>query len=132
MKISKTHRILARRLNNQDILNRPEQYLEYLGPNWEEVINFWLYLDTLSVNQLKVVGKSYWDLSNEERNIAWDKARRAARVTTNFYSSAGKAAHASVYYENFVAKYATYELIAIDKLLEQGNQPVFFPMFLNP
>jgi hypothetical protein len=129
MKISKAHQRLADRINRQEVLTHPENYL---GPNWEEVINFWLYLDTLSENQLLVVNKRYWDLSYEERNVDWDKALVAAGATAIYIYSAGSSAYCSVSYVNNAALCATYELIGLDKLLENGQQPVFFPLFLNP
>jgi hypothetical protein len=134
MKISKAHKSFTRRLNKQDILNHPEQYL---GPNWEAVINFWLYLETLSKDQLKVVKERYLDLSQEERNVAYGRVSNAARATTKYDKYAGYAAYAAirgVYSSCFVYNAAgdvTYELIGLEKLLELGHNPVFFPLFLN-
>jgi hypothetical protein len=129
MKISKAHRNFAKRLNNQGILNYSEQYL---GPNWENVINFWLYLDTLSKEQLKVAEKRYLALSNDERYKACSKSWITSESTTKYASVATRAPFHTGFYPNYVAAYATRELIGLDKLLEQGHQPVFFPMFLNP
>ncbi len=127
-KISKIHENFADLLKKQEVLTHPENYL---GPNWEEVINFWLYFDTLSVNQLKVVGKSYWDLSDEEWSIAYNKARIAAESTTEYAYDAGSAAFYGVSYAQSAARDATLELISLEKLLEQEHQLVFFPLFLN-
>jgi hypothetical protein len=129
MKISKTHRNFAIRLNSQEVLTHPENYL---GLNWEAVIDFWLYLDTLSKEQFEIVRDRYWDLSYEERSIAKDKAWEAAADATDFADDASYSAFDSVFCAKPAAEYATKELIGLDKLLEQGHQPVFFPMFLNP
>jgi hypothetical protein len=129
MKISKSHKKFAVSLNDQEILNRPEKYL---GPNWEEVINFWLYLDILSKEQLRIVENRYMTLSDEECITASGRSRNVARDTTNYAYDVSEAAFASVSNANWVAANATEELIGLDKLLEQGHQPVFFPMFLNP
>jgi hypothetical protein len=59
MKISKTHLKFANILNSTEVLTHPENFL---GPNWEEVINFWLYLDTLTEDQLNVVYRHYYNL----------------------------------------------------------------------
>jgi hypothetical protein len=132
---SKTHQKFARFLHHdydiskQDVLNYPQNYL---GSNWEAVINFWLYLDTLSVNQLRVVNKHLLSLIDKERVITYSKVRIAAESTTEYAYDAGSAAFYGVSYENFATEYATLELIGLDKLLEQGHQPVFFPLFLNP
>jgi hypothetical protein len=132
MKISKTHHEFANRLSNQYVLNHPEKYL---GPNWEVVINFWLYLDTLSYDQLHVVYDRWLELSNEEKNISWDKAWSASNAITKYaYDASESALHSvsSFYCAKVAAAYSTLELIGSQKLLAQGHEPVFFPMFLNP
>jgi hypothetical protein len=135
MKISKTHQRFADYLHDlHDVL---DQYVlehpgDYLGPNWEEVINFWLYLDTLSENQLLVVNKRYWDLSYEERNVAYGRVSNVARDTTKDAEYAEYAGDSAYHTTILATAHATYELIGLQKLLEQGHQPVFFPMFLNP
>jgi hypothetical protein len=128
MKISKAHQEFANALNywyetsKQDALNYPG---DYLGLNWEEVINFWLYLDTLTEEQFKVVEQRYFALSSEERHKACCKAWDAAKDATDYADVTGINAAYNAEQE------ATYELIGLDKLLERGHQPVFFPMFLN-
>jgi hypothetical protein len=130
MKISRTHKEFAKRLNKQDVLNHPEIYL---GPNWAAVIDFWLYLDTLTIEQLMVVYERYYALSIEELNIAYNKACRAARVTTKYCGLAGPSSYCIVVHRaRSAACRATEELIGLDKLLEQDHQLVFFPLFLNP
>jgi hypothetical protein len=134
MKISKTHEKFSTFLRHnhgitkQDVLDYPEKYL---GPNWEAVINFWLYFDTLTEEQLEVVEERYWDLSVEEQHIASQKAWNVAIDTTENGALAGNAAYFSVPIARYVAKWSTVELIGLDKLLAQGHQPLFFPLFLN-
>jgi hypothetical protein len=123
--ISVAHSIFLRIINDneagspQEVLSNPGKYL---GPNWEKVLDFWVYLDTLSEDQLKVVCERYLNLSVEERSIAKDKAYTAAKATTEHVSYAGSA---STLYRRPHPTYATYELI--------GNleNPVFVPMFYN-
>jgi hypothetical protein len=137
MKISKIHQNFANRFRVicitlvQDCLDYPERFL---GQNWEEVINFWFYLETLSKDQLRVVRERYWDLSYEDQ----DRACKAAVDSASSYSynvSMLKYAYSSVShnvpYAHFGAYYATLELIGLQKLLDRGHQPIFFPMFLN-
>jgi hypothetical protein len=128
MKISKAHQKFADRLNNQEILNHPENFL---GPNWEDVINFWLYLDTLTEEQLKVVEERYMTLSDEEWDIGTVKAFDAAEATTRYLMLAEDSAYRSVSCANIPACRATEELIGLDKLLKQDHQLVFFPLFVN-
>jgi hypothetical protein len=130
MKISKALQNFANRLqhwyhiSNKVVLTHPEKYL---GSNSGEVINFWLYLDTLTEDQLIVVKKRYLALNNKKR----DEALTVARNTIKYVYEATEAAFDSVSYANFAADYATGELIDLDKLLDQGYQPVFLPLFLN-
>jgi endonuclease IV len=130
MKISKAHQRLADRINSQEVLTHPG---DYLGPNWEAVINFWLYLDALTEEQLNVFKDYYFNLSSEERDIASNKVLDVSRNVC-YAIGAGYVAFTGIYMSSYVKlaiKYATLELICFDKLLEQGYQPVFFPMFLD-
>jgi hypothetical protein len=133
MNISKTHKEFADQLQfrynvpKQDVLNYPEKYF---GPNSEAVINFWLYLDILSKDQLKVVQKRYDALSDEELGIDCVNVYKDPIFIIDHYDAA-HSAFSSVSCVNDAEEYATYELINLQKLLEQGHQPVFFPMFLN-
>jgi hypothetical protein len=133
MKISEAHQNFAARLQfhygipKQEVLSHPEKYL---GPNWEAVINFWLYFYTLSKEQLNVVHKRYVSLRDylDEVNdnfwdVTWDVAR--STITVEHLRIAGD----SVAYD--VAAWVTYELIGLQKLLDLGYQPAFFPLFLN-
>jgi hypothetical protein len=128
MKISKTHHEFANRLSNQYVLNHPENYL---GPNWEEVINFWLYLDTLSEEQMKAVENLYATSINENLRISKAKACKAAASATDYAYHASFSAFCTCFWAENVAYYTTQELIGLEKLLEQSYQPVLFPMFLN-
>ena len=123
MKISKTHEEFAEHLNNPRVIYKPEKFL---GPNWKDVLNFWLFLDTLSENQWGVV---------TERSIAIDVVAQAAtREATRFTRDL------EFYYTGFnpsfggtkcAAVFATRELTVLHNLLSQNNSLTFFPMFLN-
>jgi hypothetical protein len=135
MKISKAHKNFANLLlywhntSKQEVLKHPENYL---GPNWEAVINFWLYLDTLTHEQLLVVRDRHLALGEGWLPIVYNEALNAAANNTKYVGDAENSAYESVSYGKDAAAYATRELIGLDKLLERGRQPVFFPMFLNP
>jgi hypothetical protein len=122
--ISVAHSIFLRKINDseagspQEVLSNPGKYL---GPNWEKVLDFWLYLDTLSDEQLRIVGERYYALDMRERSIARDKATHNARITTIYADNAVD----SVYHNNIAAMYATLELIG------RVEKPVFVPMFHN-
>jgi hypothetical protein len=124
MKISKRHQCFSKVLNNQRALSHPD---EFLGPNWRDVLNFWLYIDTLSTEQLEMANSSYLALDMKYRqyavNLAWNTASEVTRrhildsVWWCFPDSASRA--------------ATPELMGAHKILEQGKSLTFVPVLLD-
>jgi hypothetical protein len=129
MTYSKIHQAFPERLKNPDVLTNPGKYL---GPNWEDVLNFWIYLDTLSDQEREELGQRYWDLNYNVRESARDAARDAARevVGEKFRNAAWDAADDVT--GRRVFGNATYELIGHHKLLEQGKTLTFLPLCLKP
>ena len=121
MNYSKSHQHFANRLNNPEALTNPENFL---GPNYETVLNFWKWIDSLSVEQWDVVADRYRNLDPAAwyaaRSAAWYAARDAA-----WYAAGNAAGYAAGY----AAWYATYELIGMHILLEQGKKLTFVPLF---
>lgn len=74
--ISKTHQEFSRCLEDPRVLTNPEKFL---GPNYKEVLNFWLILEELSEEQLKELITRYMDLYFNKRP-EWFKS--ASRVLT--------------------------------------------------
>ena len=128
MNISKAHKLLSEHLNNPEVLTNPE---EFLGPNFEAVLNFWLSLDELSEDQWKTIEGRYEDFYNNQES-EWLKARDEAyeasdeTIGSNFANYAADAA--CVVYGYY---YATRELIGMHKILEQEKPLPFFNMFLE-
>jgi hypothetical protein len=123
MKISKTHQKFANLLSIQRALSHPD---EFLGPNWRDVLNFWIYLDTLSVKQILILSDLYWNLQPEHvvaLDLAWDAALEDETVGEIISNCAFKAS--LIYFSG----YATLELIGAHKILEQGK-PLTFTSFL--
>ncbi len=120
MKISKIHQRFANRVG-QEALTNPEPFL---GPNYKTVLNFWYYLDTLTEDQINVAFVRY-DAIPYEPSVSRDLVRYAARDVV------GETNRSAVYMASFdfSASYATYELIAMHKLLEQGKKLIFVPLF---
>jgi hypothetical protein len=133
MKTSKAHQRFAEsfqnRLTYQRVLDHPE---EFLGPNWKDVLNFWLFLDTLSEEQWRIVEDRYWELDCSARcaaqNAAWD-----AKVAWDALDAAAWAAALSATPSSaaWAAGNATAELIGSHILLSQNKSLTFRPMFLN-
>jgi hypothetical protein len=129
MKISKTHQRFSDRLKEPRALTNPE---DYLGPNWKTVLNFWLYVDGLSEYDKKVINYSYWALDVDLRGSALITVRDAPDKVVG--DGIGFSAWCAVYNVtnlSYVFAYATYELIAKHKLLEQGKSLVFLPLCLK-
>jgi hypothetical protein len=129
MKISNPHQLFSVHLKQPRALTNPE---DFLGPNWEDVINFWLYADTLNQGEIIKTNGRYWALNVVIR----ESAVRAAVVAANEVVGVG-IRHAALYVARDVTDcwifgYATYELIASHKLLEQGKTLVALPLCLKP
>jgi hypothetical protein len=128
MKISKTHQKFSDLLKEPRALTNPE---DYLGPNWEDVINFWLYIDTLSELQQLVIADSSFGLDYYVRvsheNTSYCLATEAVGKEIIY-----AARYASNSVTNWFFGWINYELIAHHKLLEQGKTLLFLPLCLKP
>ena len=139
--ISKIHQRFSEYLRNSRVLTNPE---EFLGENYEAVLNFWLILDELSKDQLRVVNERYLAFRRENPS-EWDKATDLAYdaaievVGKDYTYQAGWAAYVVTYssaaYDvtnSLAAYWATRELIAVHKILEVHQKPLtFFEMILE-
>ncbi len=130
--ISKIHKHFSELLKNPGVLTNPE---EFLGPNFEAVLNFWLILDDLSEEQWRVVKKRYEVFCNENY-LEWYEAVNLAIDASKEVVGGDYAYHPSwaAYYatNSWAARWATRELIGMHKILEDQQNPLtFFPMFLE-
>jgi hypothetical protein len=130
MKIPKIHKEFYYYLKEPRALTNPE---DYLGPNWKDVINFWLYVDGLSEIKRGSVEVSFWNLDEDVRESARDAARSVARKVIRA-SNVNLLWWASYWVTNksYVFAEATKELIAQHKILEQDKTLVFLPLCLKP
>jgi hypothetical protein len=113
MTYSKIHQAFSELLEQPDAITNPEKYL---GPNWEDVLNFWIYLDTLSDEERGEMKDLYWDLDDNVRESAFVAAWCAAYDVTGC---------------GLVFAYATLELITHHKLIEQYKTPTFLPIVVK-
>jgi hypothetical protein len=128
MKISKTHQRFADRLKEPRSLTNPE---DYLGPNWEDVINFWLYIVTLSEEERRKIGGRYWALNVVIRESAFNASWVAADKFVGWKVRNAAWYAACDVTDCWVFGYATYELIASHKLLEQNKTLVALPVIFS-
>jgi hypothetical protein len=145
MNYSKAHKNFSNRLQNPEALTNPQNFL---GPNYETVINFWWFMDGLTENQWNEVARRYHALDAAARNAAWaaardaagDAAGSAARIAAwaAARDAAGDAAGSAAWAAardaagdaaGSAAGYATYELIGMHTLLDDGKDLLFVPLF---
>ena len=130
--ISNSHKRFSERLRNFRVLENPK---EFLGENFEAVLNFWLILDDLSEEQWRVIDERYWAFYNENfsewrkaKDLAWDTSFEV--VGADYVDEAEEATYDVT--ESSVADLATLELIGLHKILEDHQKTLtFFSMFLN-
>jgi hypothetical protein len=125
MTYSKIHQNFSQRLKQPDALTDPEKYL---GPNYQDVLNFWIYLETLSDEEKDEIDSRYYALDDYVRDTATDAARDAAEevVGEKFSDAAWDAAYDVTGWWVFCD--ATYELIGHHKLLEQNKSLIIVPL----
>jgi hypothetical protein len=127
MTYSKIHKRFSERLEQPDALKNPEKYL---GPNYQDVLNFWIYLDTLSVEEKEEMGQRYQALKYKVRYCAIDDARNAARgvVGWRFREAAWWAAYDVT--GRVVFGFATYELIGHHLFINKSIVPIFLELII--
>jgi hypothetical protein len=133
MNYSKAHQNFSNGLQNPEALTNPQNFL---GPNYETVINFWWFMDGLTKNQWNEVARRYDALDYAARNAAGSAARNAARNAAGSAArnAAGSAAGYAAGYAAWNAAWdaawdATYELIGMHTLLDDGKDLLFVPLF---
>lgn len=133
MKISKAHQRLARFMREEEVIPNPEKYL---GPNYLSVLNFWLYLETLSKEQLIKLSKLYSAIAYYERFKAVKQATILSEQSipvgyVNTVWNAGQIIDYSdnAFNANYCMGYATLEIIASHLFIEQVEPFTFIPMF---
>jgi hypothetical protein len=130
MTYSKTHQKFSELLNKPEALTNPAKYL---GPNWEDVLNFWIYLDTLSYEENKKMEDRYRALNCDVQISAFYSAWNLADevVGEEFSNEAWYAAY-DVTGGRAVFGNATLELIGSHKLLEQNKTPLALQYSIKP
>ena len=132
MIISKIHRDLATSTSST-LLECPEGVL---GPNWKNVLNFWIYLDTLNSGQLNIVWcryiKSYPTLSSTEKYY-WGTTLSIEDniVSLASFIAGGNIVDRAGVYAADAAQFATRELFYSYHLLRE-KYFIVLPLFLNP
>jgi hypothetical protein len=121
MNYSESHKWFASELNEyynineQDVLNNPENYL---GPNYKEVLNFWFYRDSLSAKQWNV----YWDRVD---SLDYETLRKACSTAKELVKEVIDPRF--VYYLYPIE----WELIASHLYIERGIPFTYLPLIFD-
>jgi hypothetical protein len=129
MNYSKAHQKFSNELQNPEALTSPQ---DFLGPNYETVLNFWWFMDSLTANQWNEVARRYRALDYAAWYAAGSAARNAARDAARdaAWDAAGSAAWDAAWSAaGYAARNATYELIGMHTLLDDGKDLLFVPLF---
>ena len=130
MEYSKAHQRFSNRLQNPEALTNPQ---DFLGPNYETVLNFWWTMDSLTETQWNEVARRYDALDRAARDAALSAAWSAAgdAAWDDAWEAAGDAAGSAAagYAAGSAAGYATWELIGMHTLLNDGKTLLFVPLF---
>lgn len=134
MKISKTHHQLKQILGRaESIVNLPN----LLGPNYKTILNFWIFLDTLTQEQWSEINLKYQSLPGETWNNAWSISRLTANRINTYDRVIYNAVGTSTIINNGqiwncarnISRLATRELMCSHVLLEEGKSLVAVPLF---
>ncbi len=117
MKISKTHQNLSDHIKNPEVLTNPEPFL---GPNWETVLRWWLYMESLTYEQSNELWRRHLVINDDVWRSAWTLAEDAAIEVIGEQNR--RVAHWVLY------PTLTYELIAMHLLFERGHSLTFAPL----
>ena len=119
MTYSKTHKHFANWIDDQKALTEPQNFL---GPNYQTVLNFWKWLDSLSTGQFNEVACRHSLLDFKKRHKYTGGDFRAPSAAYDAFAYKGSNVMCAV-------GYATYELINMHTLLERGETLIFVPLF---
>ncbi len=119
MKISKTHQRLSDNLNNPEVLTNPEPFL---GPNWETVLRWWLYCESLTVEQQDELDRRWYAIDDDTLNRAMALANKTAIEVI------GRDNWRALWFVIPFPTTITYELITMHLLFERGYSLTFFPL----
>jgi len=139
MNYSKSHHNFNHHFEgNYDVLNQPENFL---GPNYEAVLNFWFWIDKLTDQQIYKLDSCHYSSDDYVRQNAWNFSRAAAETTVGKNNRIATYASTEIipikryeYHDSpngamLCARLAAYELISMHILLEQGHKLFFVPLF---
>jgi hypothetical protein len=119
MKISNKHQNLSIYLNNPEVLTNPEPFL---GPNWETVLRWWLYKESLTYEQRIELVRRYCAIDYNTSDRAWDLVYNVAVEVI------GADNCWAVWFVAPIPTTITMELISMHLLFERGYSLTIAPL----
>jgi hypothetical protein len=106
--------------------------------NEKDVLNFFIFIENLSDDQLIAYGKEYQKINWNDRDNMWDYFNHKMLWMDNIIKNnifmtvpGDKLNGANSWYIRNLILYAANELMASKEILESGRSFVFIPCFLN-
>ena len=130
MNYSKAHQHLAQWSGTPDVYDNPEKYL---GPNYESVLNFWWYLETLTKKQLLELEGKY-ELEYVQCNNRYDVLADHVEEILDREKRANAVGVSRSHVRSIIGQFpripapVTLELIALQTILDKGEELIFIPM----
>jgi len=129
MTYSKAHQLFVDTIQNQDALTNPQ---DFLGPNWQTILHFWKYIESLSEDQWSQVYDKENDhhldqgsflVMNIATGVLGERYRSAVWEATRHSVNRGVV--------SIFASKAAREIICMHLLIERGIKIQFLPIFGN-
>jgi hypothetical protein len=128
MKYSIIHQTLINRNTGEDIV-------DILGPNYETVLNFWHYVETISKEECLNIRAEY----DANQNVLFEETFSHKRLLEDIVDSITCLTE-NMLWNNCIGRivsfegccivaWATDELIAMHELFELGHKLLFVPLF---
>jgi hypothetical protein len=110
-----TNLSLGYNINKQDVLDHPENYL---GPNYKELLNYWFYWGSWSVEERNEHEQRHRRLDEETMDEAGEKAEILAKEVID---------------PRFIwfSEYEDLEIVAAHLYIERGIPFTFLPLIFN-
>ena len=103
-----------------------------LGPNYETVLNFWLFLETLSADQISIIAEKYKKCERVNGLHMDHTCKQVEKVILN-EKELWFRIYGSIYFTEIDSKiaitWATHELIAMHEFIANGEQIHIIPLF---
>ena len=128
MSYSKAHQRFSTIVRRAAALSAPQ---DFLGPNYKTLLDFWWFIESLTVDKLEAVSDRYFEIELLTRESAYHRAADAANIITRYSGDAASCTHNYGKFRSAISFDVTYELITMHIILDKGESLMFIPLFDN-